>query len=422
MRVLAVFESRPGALLGLGAAVTLIAPSCACGVGALILPPLLLALVRLTLVEALRLNPTRPAAPLVANDSKTTLLSIVVMLGVLALAGISASGALGAALGEVGHEAATSTALLGACAAGALLTPLVFVPYASVERGRGPGDAFGHAARITGTLPWARVALVSSTVPLLAAPFALSAILPLESPMAICIALATSWLLVPLVFCGLGATYAEASERLALQSSANGGAEAPSASFTPSASVALALAGLVGALLVAIALRPSQLEPRDLATWSASTAAAGATSGDLLPSATVRGTSVRLAATARGVRVSVDDGGGAGLIEGVPQPTRYRTTPRRDVCRSCFALEVSNEAQAGRTVLDAGGVRHDDGPTLRLSRAAGLLGWIAIASAFVFAAICALRTRAQSSASAPLLLVIVALLTAVLDLSRAVLR
>jgi len=417
VRALAVFKSRPGALLGLGLAVTLFVPSCACGVGALILPPLLLALVRLTLVEALRLGPARPPAPLVANDSKTTLLSIVVVLGVLALAGVSASGAVGAALGDVGYEAAMSSALLGACAAGALLTPLVFVPYASVERGRGPGDAFAHAARITGTLPWGRVALVSATLPLLAAPFALSELLPFDSPMTIFVALGVSTPLVPLVFCGLGATYAEASERLALQAIPNDG----SAPVTPSASVALALAGLAGGLLVAVALRPCELEPRDLATWS-TTAAAGATSGDLTPSATVRGTSVHLTATAGGVRVFVDDGGGAGLIAGVRQPTRYRTTPRRDVCRSCFTLDVSNGAQAGRTVLDAGGVRHDDDPALRLARAVGRLGWIALASAFLFAAIGALRTRAQRSATAPLLLVSVALLIAVLDLARALLR
>lgn len=418
MRALAVFQNRIGALLGLGAAVTLFAPSCACGVGAVVLPPLLLALVRLTLVEALRLGPGEPPAPLVANDSKTTLLSIVVVLGVLALAGISASGALGAALGDVGYEAAMSSALVGACAAGALLTPLVFVPYASVERGRGPGDAFAHAARITGTLPWGRVALVSATLPLLAAPFALSELLPFETPKTIFIALGVSTLLVPLVFCGLGATYAEASERLALQPSADDGG---ASTVTPSASIALALAGLVGGLLVAVALRPSQLEPRGLASWSTRTAT-GATSGDLTSSATVRGTSVRVTATATGVRVSVDDGGGAGLIAGVPQPTRYRTTPRRDVCRSCFTLDVSNDAQAGRTVLDAGGVRHDDGPVLRLARAVGLLGWIALASAFLFAALSALRTRAERSATAPLLLVSVALLIAVLDLSRALLR
>ncbi len=418
MRALAVFQNRIGALLGLGAAITLFAPSCACGVGALILPPLLLALVRLTLVEALRLGPGRPPAPLVADDSKTTLLSIVVVLGVLTLAGISASGALGAALGDVGFEAAMSSALLGACAAGALLTPLVFVPYASVERGRGPGDAFAHAARITGTLPWGRVALVSATLPLLAAPFALSELLPFDSPMTIFIALGVSTPLVPLVFCGLGATYAQASERLALQPITGDGS---ASTVTPSASIALALAGLVGGLLVVVALRPSQLEPHNLAAWSTS-AATGASSGELTPSATVRGTSVRLTATATGVRVFVDDGGGAGLIAGVPQPSRYRATPRPEVCRSCFTLDVSNGAQAGSTVLDAGGVRHDDGPVVRLARGVSLFGWIALACAFLSAALGALRTRAERSATAPLLLVSVALLIAVLDLARALLR
>lgn len=420
MRALGVFARRPGALLALGAAITLLAPSCACGIGALLLPPLLQELVRITLVEALRLGPGEPPLPLIAKRSLTTLMSIVVVLGVLALAGVSGSGAsVWLFGGSVGYETALWGALVGAGAAGGLLAPLVFLPYAAVERERRPGDAFAHATVLTGALPWGRVALISSAVPLLlAAPFVIIAALPdaLSIP-PILAAAATSTALVPLVFCALAAAYAEASERRAIIAPPTGMEPARAASIVPGVSVALALVGLLGGLLVVMLFRPSPLEPvaRD----------AGEPHGPLVefdPFGTVTGTPVHLAAAETGVRVSVDDGGGAGLVEGVPHPIAYRTEPRPEVCSTCFTLVVTNGSVRGAAVLDASGVRHDDGPSARLARRVGALGWLAIGSALVFAGLATGLARARRSATAPLLLLVVALLVAVLDVARALWR
>lgn len=420
VRALRVFARRPGTLLALGAAITLLAPSCACGIGALLLPPLLQELVRITLLEALRLGPDAPPLPLIAKRSLTTLASHVVVLGVLGVAGVAGSGAsVWLFGGSVGYETAMWGALVGAGAAGGLLAPLVFLPYAAVERGRTPGDGFAHATKLTGALPWGRVALVSAAVPLLlAAPFVVLAALPevLSIP-ALLTAAATSALLVPLVFCGLAAIYAEASERAALLTPPIGSVARRAPSIVPGVSVSLALVGLLGGLLSVVLFRPSTLEPltREAGTPDSSLIA-------LDPFGTVAGTQVRLTAAETGVRISVDDGGGAGLVEGVPHPTAYRIEPRRDVCQSCFTLMVTNDSVRGSTVLDASGVRHDDGAAARLARGVGPLAWLAIGAALLLAGLATALARSRRTATAPLLLLVVVLLVAVIDVARALWR
>ena len=431
MRALQIYARRPLALLGLGAALTLLAPSCACGIGFVALPLLWQELVRLTLVEALRLGPTSPAQPLIGRRTATTWLSVVLTLGVLTIGAISGSGAISKALSALLRypehggalaapsfvtAASISGALLGTAAVSVLLGPLMFLAYASIERERRPGDAFLRAAEITGALPWSRVALISAAVPLMIAPFALLGFVPGGTSYgSIIAAAATTSSLVPLVFCAIAAAYAEAAERLAARDPGTPAAEAETRSVAPVVSVACALAALLGVLLVVVIARPSTLElapsgvlrergqPLELATHR-----------------TVSGTSVHLAAAATGVVVSVDDGGGAGLIEGVPQPTHYRTEPRPRACRTCFALGVHNGSDSGSTVLDAGGVRHDDGPEERLARGVGVWCWLAIGAALVLSA---LSMRWQKRAPSTLLfLVVIALLTAVIDLARTLWR
>lgn len=406
-------------MVALGAGITLASVSCLCGLGFVAVPVLIQELVRVTLFEALRAGPEQPPQPLLAKRSWTTFFGVVVFLGALTLGGIAGSGVLQTTLSHaLRADASLLGPFLGVSAAGLLLAPLVLVPYASVERARGPGEAFLHAAAITGALPWGSVALISAAVPLLVmTPFAWLTLLPAAPPLLSTLAAAaTSTLLTPLIFCGIASSYARCSERLALSpSSAHEGGSAPS--LVPSVSIALSLAGLLGVLLIALMLRPSALDgiddgapsPRGLGVHIDGTS-------------TIDGTQLHIAAADTGVRIFIDDGGGAGLIEGVPHPTRYRTTPRRDVCRTCFTLEVTNEIDTGRTVLDGAGVRHDDDPTARLARGVGWLAWFALCCAFLSAGIAVGLTRLSRRPTPALLLVIVSLLTAVIDVAGALLR
>ncbi len=403
MRALRTLARRPGALLGLGAALTAAVPACACGLGFALVPLIGAALLRTALDAA-----TPPDAPTLASPRAPLRVGPVALFFALpALASATAIGlcaALEAHAGVPPEVLAGSPLPLVAGLAAIAVTGLCAGPLALAACAAQVGPRTPGAARARGDAALARrVAPACAAIPtLLAAPLATLATGGL-GPSRVGATLAVAALAavgVPLAFCELAASFEHA--RLAGARDADAprpdlvDAPEPAARALDAATALLVV--VAGALTLAALLSPSHLTLR---AHDATTLPGPLLALDAHP--TVRGTTVRLTPAAEGVVVSVADGGGAGWIAGLAAPRAYRTAPRPALCPTCFELELHGPAGSARTLLDAAGVRHDDGPAARLARNPGPWGAAALGLAIggtLLGARRAPRRRATQRASA----------------------
>ncbi len=378
MRALQTFARRPLSLLGLGAALVASVPACACGVGLVLVPVVGGALLRVALDAA-----GEPHAPTSAETPATSRAGMVGLWLALPLLAAIAAGGLGAAL-----ETALGSSLVARAVspfpAVAAVTALVVAavlsgPFAlsACASTSGARDALSalHAVHARRGLPLSRGVVVScAALPLLiTAPWAalfdggswaltaiLAALSAMGAPLAVC-ALASAW------------TSAHASTEPTGTSADELPSSLPSR-LDRGRVVALAVLVAAGCALVLAAF----LTPARLTRVTRNDAPLGGPPRSFDTQFTVPGTTVRIARDGDGFGVSVADGGGAGRLPGVERARGFRVATRPELCRNCVELELQSEHGTTRTLLDAAGVRHDDGPAARLASAGGVIGNLAL--------------------------------------------
>ncbi len=353
-------------------------PACGCGFGLVFVPFVGGALLRVALDAAADAHPSPSAgAPATSRPGMVGLWLALPVLAATAGGGLCV--ALETALGRslVARAispfpaVATVTALV---VAAALSGPFALAACASAT---GASDALSalddvHARR---GLPFSRSVMAScAALPLLlTAPWTfffdggswtltalLAALAAVGTPFAFC-ALATAW------------TAAVPAGEPDPAPTAPRSFPAPSRLDRVLPAALGALVAAMSALVLAASLTPARVErvtPDDAPLGGPLRTFDGAF--------TVPGTTVRVGREGDVFGVSVADGGGAGRLPGLDRARGFRVAARPELCRTCVELELQGERVTTRTLLDAAGVRHDDGPAARVASAGGLVGTLAL--------------------------------------------
>ena len=399
MRTLQTFARRPFALLALGTALVASVPACACGFGFVLVPFVGAELLRIALDAAQsRRDPVSPAAPPASRSGAVGLWLALPLLAAMGAGGLCA--ALEATVGRslVARAASPFPALVALTAlvvTAALASPIALAACAAATGARDALSAIEivHARR---GLRFSRrvVASCAALPPLLTAPW--SAVFAGGSWTLTAVLASLAALAAPLAFCAVASAWTVADAPAEPAPTTPDALPSPSTSrFDRVALIALGvlvLAASAGGL--AASLTPARLTqvPRDEAPLDGPLRTFETTF-------TLPGTTVRIAREGDAVGVSVADGGGAGQLPGLDRARSYRVAPRPELCPNCVELELRGERVTTRTLLDAAGVRHDDGTAARLASAGGLTGNLALVFAVVGTLALAQRARRPRAAS-----------------------
>ncbi len=399
MRALQTFRRRPGSLLALGAALVASVPACACGFGLVFVPFVGDALLRVALEAAQEPHDAAPDRSRPASRSGAVGLWLALpVLAATASAGLCAAleTALGRSLVTRAMSPLPAVAAVAALVVTAALSgPIALAACASAMRARAAISALDgvharHGLRfspgVTGACAALPLLLMAPWVALLdGGSWTITALLA---------ALATFG--APFTVCALASIWTEAERATAPAHTPTDAGPAPSPS-RPDRILVITL-GVVVAAACALVLAAS-LTPARILRVNPGEASLDGPLRSFDDAFTLPGTTVRVSREDGAFGVSVADGGGAGSLPGAERARGFRIAPRPELCRSCVELELSGEHVTTRTLLDAAGVRHDDGPAARLASAGGLVGSLALLLAVLGTLTLAHRARRPAAAS-----------------------